>query len=267
MVERLQDYAVVHDAPARRVPLPRPRWRTVMGLLLGLAIVAGALVVINSPLMEIRSVRVVGTSHISAEGVRQLAGLGGENILLADLAGARNRILAQPLVKDVRVAREWPNGAVITVMERTPWARWDVDGATWAIDDEGVVLEGLPAPRDAPQVRQVSSLPAIRGGAHVDLGAIALIRQIEERGAPDGAPALLLFEWSLQTGLTVVTQHGRITFGDSDGFAFKYGVWEQLEREALRRGEPLQVADLRFGTHPRVEMGLGLGRATRIVDP
>ena len=51
------------------------------------------------------------------------------------------------------------------------------------------------------------------------------------------------------------------------GFEFKYAVWEQLEWEAQRRGEPVLAADLRFGTHPAVEMGFGLGRATRIVDP
>ena len=101
----------------------------------------------------------------------------------------------------------------------------------------------------------------------MDVDAVRLIRTLAERGAPQTGVRLLGFEWSLRDGLTVVTQFGRITFGDSDGLAFKYEVWEALEQEALRRGEPLLAADLRFGTHPHVEMGLGLGRATRIVEP
>ena len=91
-----------------------------------------------------------------------------------------------------------------------------------------------------------------------------LIQRIEEAGPPRQGPGIVAYEWSLRTGLTVVTRHGRVTFGDSQGFAFKYAVWEQLEHEAQRRGEPLLTADLRFGTRPAVEIGLGLGRATRI---
>ena len=137
----------------------------------------------------------------------------------------------------------------------------------WAVDAEGVVLEGVEIPEGGPVVRQVSAQPAIRAGAVVDLSAVALIREMDEVGPPRGGPEILAYEWSQRSGLTVVTKHGRVTFGDTDGFAFKYGVWQELELEAQSRGEPLLAADLRFGTRPRVEIGFGLGRATRIVDP
>ena len=252
------------DQPAIAEGGWRPRWLTLIAVLILLAAAAAVIGALNSPLLEIRSVSVSGAQRVSPDAVAQLAALHGENILLADLGAARERIRQQPLVKDVSVRREWPNTVHVTISERSPWVRWEAQGEIWAVDHEGVVLEGVSAPRDSILVRQVSSLPAIRAGAVVGLDAVDLIRRIEEIGVPRKGPEIVAFEWSLRTGLTVVTRHGRVTFGDAEGFAFKYSVWEQLEREAQRRGEPLLTADLRFGTRPAVEIGLGLGRATRI---
>ena len=241
-----------------------PRWITLIALLILLAVGAAVVGALNSPLMEIRSVSVSGAQRVSPDAVAQLAALSGENFLLADLSAARERIRQQPLIKDARVSREWPNSIHVVITEREPWVRWQAQGEIWAVDREGVVLEGVEASQDSILVRQVSSLPAIRAGAVVGLDAVDLIQRIEDIGVPRKGPEIVAFEWSLRTGLTVVTRHGRVTFGDAAGFDFKYAVWEQLEREAQRRGEPLLTADLRFGTRPAVEIGLGLGRATRI---
>ena len=213
------------------------------------------------------NVNVRGSTNVSAEAVAQLTGLRGTNILLADLGAARERILGQPLIKDAAISRQWPNSIEVEIVERTPWVRWESDGTVWAVDREGVVLEGFDEPEESILVRQVSSLPALRGGARVDLDAVDLISRLREAGPPRNGPEILNFDWSLRDGLTVITKHGRVLFGDSDGFEFKYAVWEELEFEAQRRGEPLLTADLRFGTRPSVEIGLGLGRATRIVEP
>ena len=265
-----RDYAdtAPTGAPRRgRLAFPRVRWRTAMVAILGVTLIAGAIAALNSPLMKIQAVDVRGTQHLTAEAIAQIAGLRGQHLLLADLAAARERILAQPLVKEVAISREWPNQVRVDIVERTPWARWEIDGDVFAIDAEGVVLEGLAAPPDSVLVRQASSLPIVRGGARVDLAALALIHRIEAAEPPPSRPRILAYEWSLRQGLTVVTTHGRITFGGADGFSFKYQVWRELEREAERRGEPLLTADLRFGTRPAVEIGLGLGRATRITEP
>ncbi len=270
-VRRVRGSADYVNAPVGgerlRRRLPRVRWRNVALVLGVVTLIAGALVVLNSPLLEIRSVSVRGTQSVAAESVAQLSGLRGQHLLLSDLAAARERILTQPLIKDVAIERVWPNGVRITVEERTPWAGWEADGKVWAIDAEGVVLEGFAPPPGSVIVKQVSSLPALRAGRRVDVEATELIRQLEATDGPANGPRILGFEWALRSGLTVITQHGRITFGGADGFEFKYSVWEELEFEAQRRGEPLLVADLRFGTRPAVEIGLGLGRAARIIEP
>jgi hypothetical protein len=242
----------------------RPPWLTLIVTLLLAAAAAAAIGVLNSRMMEIRTVTVSGSDRVSADSIAQLAAVTGENILLADLDAARARIREQPLIRDASLRREWPNTIHVHVWERTPWVRWVAQGEVWAVDREGVVLDGVEAPADSIIVRQVSSLPSIRAGTHVGLDAVALIQRIEQVGVPRDGPDIVAFEWSLRQGLTVVTRHGRVTFGDAQGFEFKYLVWQELEFEAQRRGEPLLIADLRFGTRPAVEIGLGLGRATRI---
>ena len=263
------DYAVESKPPAPRGMgwVPHVGWKTLVVGLVGLSLIAAVIAALNSPLLEIRNVNVRGSTNVSAEAVAQLTGLRGTNILLADLGTARERILDQPLIKDAAISRQWPNSIEVEIVERSPWVRWESDGTVWAVDREGVVLEGFDAPEESVLVRQVSSLPALRGGARVDLDAVDLISRLREAGPPRNGPEILNFDWSLRDGLTVITKHGRVLFGDSDGFEFKYAVWEELEFEAQRRGEPLLTADLRFGTRPSVEIGLGLGRATRIVEP
>ena len=263
-----RDYIDVPLSELRRVETRsfsfwRPSWRTVIVGLLVAGLVAGAGAVLNSPLMEIRSVTVEGTRELSPEAVIQIAGLRGDHFLLADLDAAEAQLVALPLVKEASISRIWPNGVRITIAEREPWAVWQVGDALYAVDAEGVVLEGFRRPSSGAVVRQVSSLPEVKNGATVDLDAIAIIQFIEESGAPERAPEIVAYEWSLRSGLTVVTEHGRITFGGSDGFDFKFQVWKQLEAEAWRRGEPLLLADLRFGSRPAVEIGFGLGRAPR----
>ena len=170
------------------------------------------------------------------------------------------------MVKEVTVTRDWPNGIKVVIVEREPWGRWRANNTVWAIDSEGVVLEGAAPSAGGPILTQVSALPAIKPGAVVDTNAVDMVNELHERGAPLPLPGVVAYEWSLTDGLTLITEHGHIIFGGADGFEYKYSVWDLLEREAHRRGEPLLFADLRFGLRPRVEIGLNLGRGIRIQD-
>ena len=251
----------------------RPGWMrfrvprlTIVSVLLFSASMAGLLVLLNSPLLEIQTIEVEGTEVVSAASVRQLVGLKGEHVLLADLEQARLRVAALPMVRDVAIFRDWPNGIRVAIMERKPWGRWRADNTVWAIDADGVVLEGEAPPFNGPILTQTSALPAIAAGAVVDLTAVQATAELHKRGSPLPLPSVLAYEWSLADGLVVITEHGRIVFGDADGLDYKYGVWELLEREAYERGEPLLFADLRFGLRPSVDIGLNRGRGIRTQD-
>ncbi len=247
------------------LPAPRVRWPRLLIVAAFLLVVGlGAmLALINSPLLQITTVEVQGADVVSPAAVRQLAGIKGQHVLLADLDAARRRIRALPMVKDVAISRNWPSGVKVVIVERMPWGRWRANDTVWAIDSEGVVLEGPALPYDGPIVTQTSALPAIAAGARVDTTAVRMVQDLHERGAPLPLPAVIDYQWSLSDGLIVITEHGRIVFGGADGLYFKYRVWTLLEREAFSRNEPLLFADLRFGLRPRVEIGLNVGRGIR----
>lgn len=246
----------------------RVRWSRLMfaAVALSIASLAVMIALLNSPFLDIDSVEVEGADVVSAASVKQLVGLKGQHVMLADLESARQRVLTLPMIKEASVLRDWPNGIKVVIVERTPWGRWRADNTVWAIDAEGVVLEGAAPSFNGPIVTQVSALPAIKAGAVVDTNAVNMAAALHQRGAPLPLPGILSFEWSLNEGLVVITEHGRIVFGDADGFDYKYAVWDLLEREALQRSEPLLYADLRFGLRPRVEIGLNVGRGIRIHD-
>ena len=258
-------------AQIRQLPAPnriRVRWPRLV--LFAVSLSACSLVVmmalLNSPLMDINSINVEGANVVSTASVKQLVGLKGEHVMTADLDAARERVAALTMVKEVTVTRDWPNGIKVVIVEREPWGRWRANNTVWAIDSEGVVLEGAAPSAGGPILTQVSALPAIKPGAVVDTNAVDMVNELHERGAPLPLPGVVAYEWSLTDGLTLLTEHGHIIFGGADGFEYKYSVWDLLEREAHRRGEPLLFADLRFGLRPRVEIGLNLGRGIRIQD-
>ncbi|MDE2966055.1 MAG: FtsQ-type POTRA domain-containing protein [Chloroflexota bacterium] len=266
-----------HQRILRAVARPRARlaqarfsvpWSGLMFIAVALPIAALAVMIalLNSPLLDIKTVKVEGADVVSAATVKQLVGLKDQHVMLADLEAARQRVATLPVVKEVTVVRDWPNGIKVVIVERTPWGRWRANNTVWAIDSEGVILEGLAPSSDGPIVTQVSALPAIQAGVVVDTKAVDMAAELHRRGAPLPLPGILAYEWSLGDGLVVVTEHGRIIFGDANGFDYKYAVWDLLEHEAQRRGEPLLLADLRFGLRPRVEIGLNVGRGVRIHD-
>ena len=248
------------------ITLPRLAAAFAAAALIALAI-AGA----NSSLADIENVSVEGAERLNAAAVAQLSGLRGQNIFTADLDAAEERIGRLTPVREVRASRGWPNSVKLVIVERRPAGRWRSGDNVWSIDSEGIVLEGEPVPAPGPVVEQVSELPVIRPGARVDVSATALAEEIDRRGAPGGdgadAPRILGYRWDQAVGLTVLTEHGRVIFGSASGADYKYEVWAGLEREAARRNEPLLLADLRFGSRPRVEMGLNADRAVRAAAP
>ena len=250
-----------------RLPFPRIRLRwpslTFFALAFLLASLGAIVGLLNSDLLDIKSVRVDGTEVISEATVKQLVSLEGEHVLLADFEAARQRIAALPMVKEVTIERDWPNGIRVVIVERRVWGRWRAEHTVWPIDADGVVLEGAAPPYEGPIVNQISALPTIKAGAIVDTSAVLLVERLHRQGAPLPLPSIVTYEWSLSDGLVIITEHGRIVFGDANGFDYKYAIWDALEREAKQRGEPLLFADLRFGLRPHVEIGLNVGRDIR----
>lgn len=235
------------------------RWRRL--ILLAIAVVAigaGVWWVYRSPLLSIREVTVEGVETLSPEMVSGLADLEGQSLLRLDFEGARQRLLALPMVKDVQISRDWPSAAHITIVERTPWGVWQAGGVRFVIDDEGVVLD-VPAPAGAPVIVQYGAFQPLVAGDRVDAGAVAVARQLAPTARRTLGRSLVALEFSQASGLTAVLAVGpddpglRAVFGDAQGYDFKLATLYTLLRQADQEGRTLTRVDLRFGDRVAVQ--------------
>jgi cell division protein FtsQ len=127
----------------RRGRRVRPRQRRLTGLAVLLAVVAvTAWVVLASPLLAVRTVRVDGAGTLTAEQVTKVAGVApGTPLLRVDTGGAADRVARLPQVRSVEVTRGWPHTVVVTLVERVPVAVVDREGTRWLVDRDGVLFD------------------------------------------------------------------------------------------------------------------------------
>lgn len=95
---------------------------------------------------QVTDVNVVGRNATAREALLAAVGLNrGDPILFFDAEAARKRIEQIPMVKSASVLRQLPDTVLIEIVERVPFARWQVDGRTVLVDRDGKVLTGYEA--------------------------------------------------------------------------------------------------------------------------
>jgi cell division protein FtsQ len=141
---RSRRIAVRRDAGRRRLRL--------VTLLLALAAAAvGALVLTQSPVLDIDRVRVSGTGHTAPDEVIRASGVRtGEPMVGVDPGDVRRRVGELPWVDDVTVRRVWPSTVELEVTERSVAAMVQVtDDRAAFVDTGGRVLSIEPRAGDA----------------------------------------------------------------------------------------------------------------------
>jgi cell division protein FtsQ len=128
------------------------RW-IALGVVVAL-VAAAVWVVWFSSLLTVREVRVLGTTNVSADQVRQAADVPAQVPLArVDVDGIAARIEAIPRVRSVEVRRGWPDVLVLVVTERTPLAVTRSGTSLTYLDETGARFGSLSvAPRGKPLV-------------------------------------------------------------------------------------------------------------------
>jgi len=100
----------------------------------------GANFVLTGAAFRIAQVSVIGTHNMSLVQTIQHMGMQGQNIFLIDAAALTARIDLLPLVSSANLEKQWPNGLLVTVSERTPVLLWQTSYGTYSVDRNGVVI-------------------------------------------------------------------------------------------------------------------------------
>ena len=132
---------------AARARPQRSRLPLILRMLAGFAVLAlltqlpwGAL---RRHTFVIRNLEVDGLHYLEADRVLRIAGLAtGQDLFRVDLARARQALLLEPRIADVRFERRWPRGLALHVQERSPVLLVE-HGVPWEIDSAGVLLPPL----------------------------------------------------------------------------------------------------------------------------
>jgi cell division protein FtsQ len=92
--------------------------------------------------LGVRVVTVSGATHMSEARILAIAGVDGSKSLpFFDVAQARARLEADPLIKQASVRKLYPDRIVIDIVERTPFAVWQTDGEVRAIAADGAPID------------------------------------------------------------------------------------------------------------------------------
>jgi UDP-N-acetylmuramate dehydrogenase len=108
-----------------------------------------ALIVLASPIVAVRTVKVEGAKYADAALVRSVSeSLKGKSVLTVDTKTASERLESDPWIKSARITTSLPSRVLIQINERIPVAWFlGVDNRARVIDEDGLVLsvvEGRP---------------------------------------------------------------------------------------------------------------------------
>ena len=132
------------------------RWKPLLALALVVALVVGGTwLVLFSPYLAVKDVRVSGTGLLSAGDVRAAAEVPeGRPLARVDLDAIERRVEALAPVADATVVRTWPDAVSITIEERAAIAVVEIGGRVRGMDDGGVIFRDFPrSPKNLPLVR------------------------------------------------------------------------------------------------------------------
>ncbi len=115
--------------------------------------------------LRIKAVTIIGQNELNEAEILDIAGIGPRNSLpFLDVAKVRERLRRLPLIKEVSVAKLYPDRLLIEIEERQAAGLWQNDGAVNVVAADGM-------PLDAMRDRRFINLPLVVGtGANERLG-------------------------------------------------------------------------------------------------
>jgi cell division septal protein FtsQ len=121
-------------------------WRRVRAVVCGGLVVYASYraidLVASASTLQVRRIAVHGNVRLSAGEVQTLVdGLRGTNILTANLAAYRRRLLDSPWVADVALRRVLPSTVEVFVSERRPIGLCRLGNQLYLVDRQGMVID------------------------------------------------------------------------------------------------------------------------------
>ena len=240
--ERRVPAAVTPLANRRRVRPPSRRRRPIQLAVATLAIVTVAWFVLAGPVLGVDTVQVDGVTTLSADQVRETAGIEpGTPLLRVDVEAARARIARLPSVASVEVTRGWPHTVVVTLVERVPIAIVGEPGQRSLVDAEGVLFDTVTGEPPAGVVPLDVATPG--PGDPATMAALAAVEALpaDVRGQVASAAAATAEDISLTLTDGTLVRWGSADESDRNGAALA-ALIQQLAGGDLEPADTIDVS-------------------------
>lgn len=180
-----------------------------------------AFVIFKSPLFEIKKIGVTGNRQVEASKIIAASGIhSGINIFKVNLKEAHSRLSLMPILKDVQLERDFPDGIIITVKERNPVAFLPDNNGFIQLDKDRVYIKKSQS--------LTGELPVITGVEAIASGPGEIVKG-------EGLAAALQVVVELPQEL--VQRLSEVHYQDNGSF-----VLYTVEGNQCRLGTPEQVA-------------------------
>lgn len=219
-------------------------WPLTITLLAVAILVVGLFWLSHSSLLAVETIEVEGNSMLSEEEVLALVGPGlyGQSLLSLSFDDAGDPLREKPIVKDVRVKRDFPNTVRVEVLEYRPVVSYDNgNGSYYSLADDTRVLSVSGEPAEA--------LPLLRTDAacSADVG-----EDMECDDVRTGIEFVIAVPNNVNQEFNkVVVAEGiidastisgiEIHFGTMDEYAYKFEVMRQLIARSMAAGEQVII--------------------------
>ena len=229
----------------------RTRRLRIGGVVLAVFLVLAACIgLYNSSLFAVRTVEVVGVTHVSADTVRALARVPKDATLIRFPADAvAQRVSADPWIASVSVSRVFPSGMRIRVVERVPVAIVDAGARMWLIDGTGAAI-ATPTVEASGTVPIINDVPGLdlkagrRTTSEPLLNAIAVLNGISRTLA---ATVLSVSAPTIDGTALSTADHVEIVFGEAVDLTTKDALARRILTE--QRGKVVSI-DVRITDRP-----------------
>jgi cell division septal protein FtsQ len=195
-------------------------------------------------------VTVDGNRLLDAQEVVDAAAVSGVHILWVNSRQTAQRLRALPALESAEVRPIFPRRVAIQVVERTPYAQWQLANAGFLVDREGRVI-GPAARRDSLTVVRENRGGTLQPGDEVPAEAVLAAVELSELLPAAWQPVSGAFDYAPDAGISVATRAGwRVRFGDNENLPWKIQTFQALAAEIERSGARVQLVDVRFPGRP-----------------
>jgi cell division protein FtsQ len=207
--------------PLSAIRLRRPRLRLLVAILLLAAVLGGGWMLLrDSSLVAVRTVRVVGVTSTAEPRIRdalEAAGTGMTTLHVRE-DELRRAVAGFPSVAGLRVRTDFPHGLTVEVLERHPVAVFATGDQLTAASGGGLLLRDVAAPDDVPEI----AAPATPAGARVTDRKLLSALAVAGAAPVPLRKRTIRIEWGAR-GLTAELESGPpLIFGTADDAAAKW---------------------------------------------